>query len=346
MDPNRLEKPFFLAILIIAVILAFLVFLPELNVLILGAAFAIFFHPIYHALRRKMPREEWIAALVTVLLAAIVIVVPLFIFGYQLFAEAKGLYLHLAAGGMVPLEKMIQSRLGGITDQVASTGNGPLAFFNLNIGQYVTQAVGGIASNAGEILSGVGGVVWTFFLAFFAFYYLLKDGDRLRNVIVRNVPLADERAEGIMERMVGMATSIVRGSLFMAIAWGLVVCGELVAFGVPNPVFWGALGIVAAFIPFVGVSLIIIPAIIYVFLVAGLLKAIIFAVVAFIFSALMENILHPFVIGRGHHIHPFLLLLSVLGGIAFFGPIGLFLGPLILSFFLTLFEVYPILMKG
>lgn len=344
MDPNRLEKPFFLAVLALAVILVFLIFLPELNVLILGAAFAIFFHPIYAAIRRKMFWKEWIAALVTVLLAAVVIVVPLFLFGYQLFIEAKNLYLHLAVGGMVPLENLIQSRWENITNQVLPAAHGPLAFFNLNIGQYVTQAVGGVASNAGGILSGVGGVIWTFFLAFFAFYYLLKDGRRLRDLIVRGVPLANERADEIMERMLGMATSIVRGSLFMAIAWGLVVCGELFVFGVPNPVFWGALSVVAAFIPFVGVSLIIIPAIFYVFLTVGLLKAIIFAVLAFVVSALMENILHPFVIGRGRHIHPFLLLLSVLGGIAFFGPIGLFLGPLILSFFLTLFEIYPVLM--
>lgn len=342
MNVERFEKPFFLGLCAFAFILVLLVFLPEINALVLGAAFAIFFHPIYVRFLRKMPQHEWLAALLTVLLAAIVIVVPLFIFGYQLVAEAEGLYTHLAAGGITSLENLIRERLGSVLSQANQTG-GVFTLFNVNFGQYVTQFVGGIVSNAGNILARTGDVVWTFFLAFFAFFYLLKDGEKLRKLIVRSLPLANGRAEEIVDRLVSMAISVVRGSLFMAIVWGLVVGIEFLAFGVPNPVFWGAISILAAFIPVIGVSLVIIPGILYVALTAGIVKAVVFAVIAFIISAFMESMLHPLVIGHGRHIHPFVLLLSVLGGISFFGPIGLFLGPLVLSFFLTLFEIYPTL---
>ena len=337
---ERFEKPFFLLLCALALILAFLVFLPEINAIILGAAFAIFFHPIYVRFLRKMP-HEWLAALLTVILAAIVIVVPLFIFGYQLFAEAEGLYAHLAAGGVSSLEGLVRERLGSMITQV-NQPSGALASFNLNFGQYLTQFVGGgIMSNAGGILARIGGVIWTFFLAFFAFFYLLKDGEKLRKLVIRSMPLADGRSEEIVDRLVSMAISVVRGALFMAIVWGLIVGIEFLVFGVPNPVFWGAISILAAFIPVIGVSLVIIPGILYVALTAGIVKAIVFAVIAFVISAFMESTLHPMVIGHGRHIHPFLLLLSVLGGISFFGPIGLFLGPLVLSLFLTVFEIYP-----
>jgi predicted PurR-regulated permease PerM len=339
---ERFEKPFFLGLCAVAFILAFLIFLPEINAIILGAAFAIFFHPIYVRLLRKIP-HEWLAALLTVVLAAIIIVVPLFIFGYQLFAEAEGLYAHLAAGGITSLENLVRERLGNIITQM-NQPSGALASFNVNLGQYVTQAVGGVVSNAGSILSSIGGVIWTFFLAFFAFFYLLKDGEKLRKLVIRSMPLADGRGEEIVDRLVGMAISVVRGALFMAIVWGLVVGVEFLVFGVPNPVFWGAISILAAFIPVIGVSLVIIPGILYVALTAGIVKAIVFAVIAFVISAFMESTLHPLVIGHGRHIHPFMLLLSVLGGISFFGPIGLFLGPLVLSLFLTVFEIYPTLM--
>ncbi len=339
MNVERFEKPFFLALCVLAFILVLLIFLPEVNALILGAAFAIFFHPIYVRLSRKTPGYEWLAALFTVLIAAIVIVVPLFVFGYQLLSEAEGLYAHLAAGGITSLESMISERLGSVMR--AGQSGGVLSSFNVNLGQYVTQAVGGIVSNAGSILSSIGGVVWTFFLAFFAFFYLLKDGEKFRKLIVRSMPLEGDRAEEIIERLVGMATSVVRGSLFMAIVWGLVVGIEFLVFGVPNPVFWGTISILTAFIPVIGVSIIIVPGILYVALTAGIVKAVIFAIIAFVISAFMESMLHPLVIGHGRHIHPFVLLLSVLGGISFFGPIGLFLGPLILSFFLTVFEIYP-----
>ncbi len=330
--------------LVCAVILALFVFLPELNAIILGAAFAIFFHPIYMRIRRSMPNYDGLAAFFTILIGAIVIVVPLTFFGYELFSEAQGLYMHLASGGIASLEGLITARLGSVMSSFSQVGSsGAFSLVNVDFSQYATQAMGTIVTNAGGILSSIGGVAWTFFLAFFVFYYLLKDGGKLRKLIVRGVPLADERADNIVMKMVDMATSIVRGSLLMAIVWGIVVGIEFFAFGVPNPVLWGALSIPVAFIPVIGVSLLIIPGILYVGLVAGIAKAVIFAIIAFVISTLMENILHPLFIGRGKNIHPLLLLLSVLGGISFFGPIGLFLGPMVLSLSLTLFEIYPTL---
>ena len=220
MNSERLEKPFFMVILVCAIVLALLVFLPELNILVLGAAFAIFFHPIYVRIRRRMPGHDGLAAFLTILIAAVVIVVPLIIFGYKLFSEAQGLYIHLAAGGIAPLENLISEKLGSIVSGLINQSGGVFTLVNLNFGQYVTQAVGTVVANAGSILSSIGAVAWTFFLAFFAFFYLLKDGGKLQKLIVRGVPLADERAEEIVDKLVSMATSVVRGSLLMAIVVG------------------------------------------------------------------------------------------------------------------------------
>ena len=55
----------------------------------------------------------------------------------------------------------------------------------------------------------------------------MKDGDKFRKLIVRGVPLAHERAEEVITKLVDMAMSVVRGSLLMAIAWGVVVGIEL-----------------------------------------------------------------------------------------------------------------------
>jgi len=344
MNSERLEKPFFGVLLLGAIILALFVFLPELDALVLGAALAIFFHPLYVHIKRDMEKYEGFAAFLTIVIAAIVIIVPLIFFCYALFSEAGGLYTHLTAGGIVSLENLVSQKLGNITNALFPP-SAAFTFVNLNFSQYITQVVGTIVTNAGMILARIGGVAWTFFLAFFAFFYLLKDGDKLRKMIVRGMPLSNEHAEEVIGKLVDMATAVVRGSLLMAIVWGVIVGIELFAFGVPNPVLWGALSIPIAFIPVIGVSLVIVPSILYVALTAGIVKAIIFAIIAFAISAAMENVVHPLIIGRGKHIHPLLLLFSVLGGISFFGPIGLFLGPLVLSLLLTLFEIYPTLVK-
>jgi predicted PurR-regulated permease PerM len=60
---------------------------------------------------------------------------------------------------------------------------------------------------------------------------------------------------------------------------------------------------------------------------------------------LIDNFLAPFLINRGIRIHPFLVLLSVLGGILYFGPVGFILGPLTLAFFFALIEIYPLIIR-
>ena len=55
---------------------------------------------------------------------------------------------------------------------------------------------------------------------------------------------------------------------------------------------------------------------------------------------LIDNVLRPKLIERGIHIHAFIILISVIGGIELFGPIGFVLGPLVLSLFFALLDIY------
>jgi predicted PurR-regulated permease PerM len=57
---------------------------------------------------------------------------------------------------------------------------------------------------------------------------------------------------------------------------------------------------------------------------------------------LIDNLLGPYLMSRGNTLHPFLILLAVLGGISVFGPIGFIVGPVIVSLFMVLLELYSI----
>ena len=56
---------------------------------------------------------------------------------------------------------------------------------------------------------------------------------------------------------------------------------------------------------------------------------------------LIDNLLGPRLMGKGMQIHPLIVLLSVFGGLAFFGPAGVFLGPLCVSLFFALVSIHP-----
>jgi predicted PurR-regulated permease PerM len=133
---------------------------------------------------------------------------------------------------------------------------------------------------------------------------------------------------------------VIKGSLLIALIQGMVSGTGFAIFGVPNPVLLGSVAIIAALIPNVGTAVVLTPAILYLYLTdqvwqsAGLLIWGITAV------GLIDNLLGPTLIGRSSKIHPLLILLAVLGGLAFFGPLGFILGPLVISLLFAVLDIY------
>jgi predicted PurR-regulated permease PerM len=111
-------------------------------------------------------------------------------------------------------------------------------------------------------------------------------------------------------------------------------------FDIPAPAVWGAVAAIAAFIPGIGTSLVIVPGIIYLLLTGNTAYAIGLAIWGAVAVGLIDNVLGPHLVNKGVHIHPFLILVSVLGGLSTFGPIGFILGPLVLALLFALLEVY------
>jgi predicted PurR-regulated permease PerM len=277
-----------------------------------------------------MPRGKEIAAFLTLILAIIVILAPLTFFGFKIFGEAQMLYVHIISGGTGPFLQFVNSKLSKVA--------GPFA---VNLDQYITQALGVVVGNLGGILSRLVGVVWISFLSLFGFYYLLKDGEEVRGMLIRVVPLPEKHTAEILRKLEEMASSVIRGSLLVAVAYGVIIGVGFAIFGLQGPVLWGTISVVAALVPVLGVSLVAIPAIAALVLTGNMSGAIGFAIWIFIIAIFMENFVRPRLIGRKAKVHPLLLLLSVLGGLQLFGPMGILLGPLALSLLLALFAIYP-----
>ena len=213
--------------------------------------------------------------------------------------------------------------------------------FGINLNDYVIQLLGSFVSNLGAILSRLVTVVWVFFLALFTLYYLLKDGDRLKDAVIEVIPLPKKHTDEIFNKLNEVASSVVMGSLLAAVGYGILIGIGFMLFGLPNPVLWGAASAIAALVPVIGVLLVVVPAIVSLLLTGSTATAIGFAIWMLIVGIFMENFLRPQLIGHRAKVHPLLLLMSVLGGLALFGATGILLGPLALSLLLTLLEIYP-----
>ena len=178
------------------------------------------------------------------------------------------------------------------------------------------------------------------FIFLVALYYLFKDGHKLKKAVVALSPLRDIYDETIFSKLALAINSVIRGSLTVALVQGILTAVGFAIFGVPNATLWGSVAAIAALIPGIGTALVLLPAIFYLFFNGETF----FAVGLFLWGmtavGLIDNFLGPKLVERGIRLHPFLILLSILGGISFFGPLGFLLGPLALSLFFVLLEIY------
>lgn len=344
---NRKSQLRFLLILLSgALLLAFVIFIPFLAPLALAAVFAVVLQPLHNAILRKFRNHETLAAMATVLVAIVCILVPLTFLGTQIFGEARNLYGYLVESG---------DDSNAVTNILESAGHnlegiypGSRVFFeNLSndIGVYAKRGLEWLLGNLGAALSSITALILDFFIFFVALYYLLRDGQKLKKELISLSPLEDADDETVFGNLESAVNSVVKGSLTIALIQGVLTAVGFTIFGVPSGVLWGTVAAIAALIPAVGTSLVIIPAVIYLFVIGNVFQAIGLLVWGTLAVGLIDNLLGPKLMGDRMRLHPLLVLLSVLGGIAFFGPIGIFLGPLTLSLLFAFIKIYSYLAK-
>jgi len=332
MSANKVEVYFFLFLFLAVLGLALFLFLPFLAPLALAGVFAVIFQPTLAWVERVGGiSHRSLAAFVVVLMVILLVVVPVGFFSYMVFEEARSSFINLSSG---------TTDLAGAINAVEVFANRYVPGFELNIRQYAEQALGTVTQSLGSIFAGTAQVIFSILLSLIAFYYFLKDGHRFRDMLMSYSPLRDAYDSQIFERLKLTINSVVKGSLFIALVQGFMTGLGFFLFGVPNPVLWGALAGIAALIPSVGTALIIAPAVLYLFLVGSMGPAIGLILWGIVAVGLIDNFLGPYFIGRGVQIHPLFILLSVLGGIGLFGPVGFILGPIVLSLLVVLAQIY------
>jgi predicted PurR-regulated permease PerM len=159
-------------------------------------------------------------------------------------------------------------------------------------------------------------------------------------LLIKISPLPDSEDEIILNRMANAVRAVATGTLFLSLIQGTFAAIGFAIFGIPHPILWGTIATVGALMPGIGTSLVAAPAIIYLFVIGDTVPAIGLLIWSALVVGLVDNILGPYLIGRKSNMHPFIILLSVLGGIVVFGPLGFIVGPVIVALFLVLLEIY------
>ncbi|PJE75721.1 hypothetical protein COV04_03370 [Candidatus Uhrbacteria bacterium CG10_big_fil_rev_8_21_14_0_10_48_11] len=319
---------FFLIVLAVAAALVVAMFLPYLQALALAAALAVVFRPLYRWLHKKLNGYEPAAAFLTVVIAVGLVLIPLVVIGGLIFIEARGLISDLHFSGTIQL----QGDVANVVHQFFPAFPGSLA-------SYSADAIRWFSSNINGLVSSTFSGFVNFFIGLLGFFYLLKDGDRLSKVLVKWSPLADNHDYQLLDKLESALHAILVGSVVVAAVQGLVAGIGFAIFGIPNPAVWGTVTAFAAFIPAIGTAIVVVPAVLYVAFTGTILQAVGLLLWGTLLVGLVDNFIRPQVIGRGFNVHPFLILLSVIGGLSFFGPLGVLFGPMALALLFALIDM-------
>jgi len=333
MNYRKFQIVFFLVIMLSSLILTLLVFRSYLVLLAFGGVLAILFRPLFRFIHRFL-KSDGLSAFLTVIAMAVAVLLPLTFFFLALYGELVGAVS--SAKGYLNTAWVMQFLQQHLPPSVYSQVPPIMDPASKIVGQIGSTISSGLISFFSDLAGAIIGTI----VIMIVVYYLLKDGDKMKRKLIHLSPLDDGNDELVLKKVI-VAVRAVMGGILVVGALKAVVAGiSLAATGVPAPIFWGSMTGLASMLPIFGTAIILVPAVAYLLLTGHIAAGIVLAVIAVGVVNPIDNILQPILVQSQTNIHPLLILMSILGGLKFYGFSGFILGPLTLAVTMALLDIY------
>ena len=315
-DKDQLFSFFFFSILIFLLYQLLRILLPFLGAILVSATLSLIFYPFNLWARKKITGNRTGAAVLSTLAALVTVVAPLLIFGWLLLHESRSLYPRTNQW----LTNISQSDFQIPLPETFKT------YWDLDLGDIVTANIKTIQ----EDITSSGTVIFSSQILTGSFLHWLID----------IIPMDQEHKHRIANQLYTTTMAIVRGLLLTAVIQGLTAALGYRLAGVPAPALFGALTSFAALVPFVGTSLVWLPLAAAMFFWKGFQTGLFVFLWGALAVGLLDNVLRPVLIGKSAKLPVFLLFIGIFGGIKVYGPLGIFLGPLLISCVIVFLQIY------
>lgn len=343
-DYKKLGNVFFVISFLFFLFLGYKIFEPFLTLIASSIIIVLVFYPVHLFLLQKI-KSSILTALISTLTVMTLIILPIGIISFFLVKELIEFYPTLYSLFSDPykiLEKLkaypfLYNIYLKIYDKIINNLN-PEDLQNL-LGHL--KGVSGYLIEKGRVLT-TNTVIFIFaiFIMTINIFFLFKDGDKLFRYVYSIIPLEEREKDFLFSTSYIAIQGVILGSVFVAIAQSLLSFIGFVVLRVDYALLLGFLTFLAAFIPFGGASLVWVPVAIYVTLYKSFLAGIIFFLYGTFVISLVDNIIRPVVLGSKVSIHPMILFFAIIGGLNFFGFLGIFFAPVVVAIINTFIQLY------
>lgn len=340
--PSPIQAGFFLLVFATSIVFCALVLEPFLSSLVLSLLLASLFRPVHLFFNRKLPEKA--AAAITTLLIVAIVFIPLTFFAFALADEALNLY-GWGRDSQIPLkiQEFFQSNrhLLQFREQLRQIG---IEFdpsqLSSNLLTLARQGGMLLYNQVSAWITNILSFFFLFLLMLVVIFFLLMDLPRMLEQLVRLSPLPDDEDRLLIDKFQEIANAIIKVNGICGAIQGVVGGAIFYFLGLSSPVFWGCIMAVVAFMPILGIGLVMIPTALLLAIGDRLGEGVFVFIVYLILSLGVEYLLKPKMVGTRMHMPTLWIFLFIIGGMAVYGVLGIIYGPLILTAFLTLSQIY------
>ena len=336
----------FLAILLVLVYQVYTFFRPFLMPILWAMILAHLMFPVHNRFTKLLHGREALSASLMTLAIMLIVVLPVIMLSLVLVDEVidaqKALVAWIEGGGIKRLPELIAGLpvVGGMIQDLLTRAG----VSGVNIEEKLAQSAATLKTFAvqqGAMLAmNLLEFILNFLIMFIMLFVLLKDGRTAVMALHRVIPLRHSHKDRIFARVDRTVRAVVKGIVITAVAQGLLAGLAYGVLGVPFTILLTAMTAVIAPFPIGGAALVWLPVALYLFWVGPAWTGVAMLVWGTGVVTMVDNFLKPILIGQEAELPLVLLLFSLLGGLAAYGLIGLFLGPVILGLLLTAIEIY------
>jgi predicted PurR-regulated permease PerM len=343
MNSSELQKKAFL-LLLTAVSIAFgWIVWPFFGAVFWGAVLAILFAPLYRRLLVVTRGRPNLAALATLVLCLVIVILPLTVITASLMQQGVSLYQKLQSGELhfgTYFQQIINTLPRWVVDLLDRFGFGNIFALQEKLSVGVMEGSQYIATQAFTIGQNTFEFIISFGIMLYVLYFLLRDGSSLYGRIRQAIPLSMEHKRYLFSKFITVLRATVKGNIAVAAMQGAL--GGLIFWilDIQGALLWGVLMAFLSLLPAIGAALIWVPVAIYFLATGDISSGVILIAFGLFVIGLIDNILRPILVGKDTQMPDYVVLVSTLGGMALFGFNGFIIGPVIAAMFIAAWDLF------
>jgi predicted PurR-regulated permease PerM len=289
----------------------------------------------YDWLASKIKNRSTCAA-VALVLVILAVIVPTFFLAQDLGEQA------LNAANALRSDASQNKITGYIANRPALAAQIQALTSSIDLNNATRSIAAYLGGNLAGLLGNTVRIITQLVVMLFLLFFLFRDRALALTSLRSLLPLRDDESSELLERVGDTVLATALGRLTIAAVQGVLAGLAFWVLGVPGVILWAFTLTACAMIPAFGSFLVWGPVAIYLGLTGHWGKAALLGLWGAVIVSTIDNILYPVLVGSHLRAHTPTILLSILGGIAVFGPIGIVLGPVLFTLATTLLEFWHI----